>query len=50
MWDLLKYYKDDRILILTTHYMDEADVLGDKIAVMSKGKIECIGDSLQLKK
>ena len=49
MWDLLKYYKDSRIIILTTHYMDEADVLGDTIAIMSKGKIECIGDSLQLK-
>jgi len=50
MWDLLKNYKEGRVVILTTHYMDEADVLGDTIAIMSRGKIECVGDSLSLKK
>jgi ATP-binding cassette, subfamily A (ABC1), member 3 len=24
-WDLIKQYKDGRIILLTTHYMDEAD-------------------------
>lgn len=28
-WEMLKMYREDRIVILTTHYMDEADVLGD---------------------
>jgi ATP-binding cassette subfamily A (ABC1) protein 3 len=37
LWDLLKKYKRDRIIILTTHYMDEADVLGDRIGIMAKG-------------
>jgi len=50
MWDLLKNYKEGRVVILTTHYMDEADVLGDTIAIMSRGKIECVGDSLTLKR
>jgi len=50
MWDLMKSYKEGRVVILTTHYMDEADVLGDTIAIMSRGKIECVGDSLSLKK
>lgn len=27
IWDLLKSYKKDRIIILTTHFMDEADYL-----------------------
>lgn len=37
LWDMLKSYKKDRIIILTTHYMDEADVLGDRIGIMCKG-------------
>ncbi len=37
LWDMLKMYKKDKIIILTTHYMDEADVLGDRIGIMCKG-------------
>ena len=47
---MLKNYRRDRIIILTTHYMDEADVLGDRIAIMSHGKLMCLGTSLFLKK
>ena len=36
-------------MILTTHYMDEADVLADRIAIMSTGVIKCAGSSLFLK-
>ena len=49
-WDLIKRFKKGRIVILTTHYMDEADVLGDRIAIMSQGKLKCCGSSLFLKK
>jgi ABC-type multidrug transport system ATPase subunit len=49
IWDMLKKYKENRIIILTTHYMDEADVLGDRIAIMSQGQIKCVGSSLFLK-
>ena len=31
------------------HYMDEADLLADRIAVMSAGKLSCLGTSLFLK-
>jgi len=48
-WDLIKGLKKDKIIILTTHYMDEADELGDRIAVMVKGKLKCCGTSLFLK-
>jgi ATP-binding cassette subfamily A (ABC1) protein 3 len=37
MWTMLKEYKKDRIIILTTHYMDEADVLSDRIGIMTHG-------------
>lgn len=35
MWDMLQAYKEDRVIILTTHYMDEAEILGDTIGIMA---------------
>lgn len=49
LWNMLKNYKNNRIIILTTHYMDEADVLGDRIGIMANGKVLCLGSSLFLK-
>jgi ATP-binding cassette, subfamily A (ABC1), member 3 len=50
-WDLLKKKRSEgRVICLTTHYMDEADVLGDRIAIMSHGKLECVGSPMFLKK
>lgn len=49
LWDMLKDYKKDRIIILTTHNMDEADLLGDRIAIMSNGRIACLGGPMFLK-
>ena len=49
MWNILQKYKKNRIVVLTTHYMDEADVLGDRIGIMAKGKMTCLGSSIFLK-
>ena len=49
MWDMLKEYKRDRIILLTTHYMDEADVLGDRIGILAGGKMTCLGSPMFLK-
>jgi ATP-binding cassette subfamily A (ABC1) protein 3 len=49
LWDMLKEYKKDRIILLTTHYMDEADILGDRIGVMHEGMVTCLGSSMFLK-
>ena len=38
IWDLLIKYKSERTIILTTHFMDEADLLGDRIAIINCGK------------
>nr|XP_010596853.1 ATP-binding cassette sub-family A member 3-like [Loxodonta africana] len=48
-WDLLQQYKQDRTILLTTHYMDEADALGDRIAIMVSGTLQCCGSSIFLK-
>ncbi|CAK7304413.1 Phospholipid-transporting ATPase ABCA3 [Vulpes lagopus] len=42
-WDVLQEYKENRTILLTTHYMDEADILGDRIAIMVKGSLRCCG-------
>jgi ATP-binding cassette subfamily A (ABC1) protein 3 len=46
---MLKFYKRGRIVILTTHYMDEADILGDRIGIMASGQMTCLGSSIFLK-
>lgn len=37
-------------MLLTTHFMDEADLLGDRIAIMAGGRLQCCGSSFFLKK
>lgn len=49
IWEMLKNYKNDRIILLTTHFMDEADYLGDRIAIMAKGKLVTCGSNVFLK-
>ncbi|KAF3533317.1 hypothetical protein DY000_02040992 [Brassica cretica] len=41
--------KKGRAIILTTHSMEEADILGDRIGIMAKGRLRCIGTSIRLK-
>lgn len=50
LWDLLQAEKHGRTLLLTTHFMDEADLLGDRIAIMSEGRLQTCGSSYFLKK
>ncbi|XP_041049177.1 ATP-binding cassette sub-family A member 2 isoform X10 [Carcharodon carcharias] len=49
IWDLILKYKQGRTILLSTHYMDEADLLGDRIAIISHGKLKCCGSPLFLK-
>ena len=41
--------KKDRVILLTTHAMEEADALSDRIAVIVDGTLRCIGTPLFLK-
>ena len=47
--NLLKSLKENRILILTTHSMEEADELSDRILFLKSGRVKCIGTSFSLK-
>ncbi|KAJ4306030.1 hypothetical protein N0V88_000825 [Collariella sp. IMI 366227] len=49
IWDILLAERGRRTMILTTHFLDEADLLADYIAVMSKGTLRAQGTSVELK-
>mmetsp|Transcript_34316 Transcript_34316/g.33929 ORF Transcript_34316/g.33929 Transcript_34316/m.33929 type:complete len:164 (-) Transcript_34316:339-830(-) len=49
VWELIQKLKKDRVVILTTHSMEEADILSDKIVIIASGKIRCLGTQLSLK-
>ncbi|XP_017752415.1 PREDICTED: ATP-binding cassette sub-family A member 2-like [Eufriesea mexicana] len=49
MWSILQSRRHGKVILLTTHFMDEADILADRKAVISKGKLRCCGSSLFLK-
>ncbi|KAL2161940.1 hypothetical protein VTH06DRAFT_7725 [Thermothelomyces fergusii] len=49
IWDILLAERGRRTMILTTHFLDEADLLADYIAVMSRGNLRAHGTSAELK-
>ncbi|GIQ91278.1 ABC transporter A, ABCA, partial [Kipferlia bialata] len=51
VWDLVSRSKThDRTIVLTTHSMEEADTLSDRIGIMAHGTLRCIGSSAHLKR
>ncbi|MGC8497320.1 MAG: ABC transporter ATP-binding protein [Thermoplasmata archaeon] len=49
LWNLLSTMKKDRLIILTTHYLEEAEILGDKIGILDQGKLIGIGNIDELR-
>ncbi|OUM69510.1 hypothetical protein PIROE2DRAFT_19657 [Piromyces sp. E2] len=49
VWELLLENKKGCVTFITTHYMDEADLLSDRKMIISNGDIACLGTSLFLK-
>ena len=49
LWTMLKKHKRNRIILMSTHYMDEADILSDRVGVMVHGHLTCLGSSAFLK-
>lgn len=50
LWKEIESLKGKITIILTTHYMEEAEALSDEIAVMAKGKLKAVGTLAKLKK
>ncbi|EYC42025.1 hypothetical protein Y032_0546g3255 [Ancylostoma ceylanicum] len=48
-WTLLQEEKSRRTILLTTHFMEEADLLGDRIAILANGQLQCCGSGMYLK-
>ncbi len=49
IWEYIVQLKGEKTILLTTHYMDEADFLADRIGIMDEGKIAALGTSTELK-
>lgn len=49
VWKMIEEKKKGRTIILTTHSMEEADALGDRVVVVGKGKVQAQGTSIDLK-
>ena len=50
IWDLLREVRRTRTILMSTHDMEEADALGDRIIIMTSGKATCAGSTMFLKK
>lgn len=49
LWSVIQKMKGRITIILTTHYLEEAEALSDRIAIMVKGKLRAIGTAEELK-
>ncbi|KAM6219697.1 phospholipid-transporting ATPase ABCA7 [Rhynchocyon petersi] len=49
IWELLLKYREGRTLVLSTHHLDEAELLGDRVAVVADGRLCCCGSPLFLR-
>lgn len=50
LWKVLRNLKGKITIILTTHYLEEAEALCDRIAIMAKGSMKALGTAEELKK
>lgn len=49
IWDILLNERGNRTILLTTHFLDEANYLADRILILSEGKLRAEGSSVELK-
>ena len=50
LWEIIRALKGKVTIILTTHYMEEAEALSDRIAIMKDGKLLICGTAQQIKR
>lgn len=49
LWDMIMQLKGTVTMVLTTHYMEEAEALSDRIGIMKDGRLLCTGTAEELK-
>uniref|UniRef100_A0A674MJG4 ATP-binding cassette, sub-family A (ABC1), member 12 n=1 Tax=Takifugu rubripes TaxID=31033 RepID=A0A674MJG4_TAKRU len=49
IWDIVIQYKKNRTIIMSTHHLDEAEVLSDRVAFLESGGLKCCGSPFYLK-
>lgn len=49
LWETIRRVKHDKTILLTTHSLEEAETLSDRVAIMSQGRLKCIGEAEELK-
>ncbi len=49
LWSLIRRLKGETTVFMTTHYMEEAEALCDRVAIMKEGKVIAVGTPTQLK-
>ncbi|EDW03205.1 ATP-binding cassette sub-family A member 2 isoform X2 [Drosophila grimshawi] len=50
LWDILLLLRKEKAILVTTHYMEEAEVLGDTICILANGTLQENGSPLELKR
>ncbi|XP_045502150.1 ATP-binding cassette sub-family A member 2-like [Colias croceus] len=50
LWDLLASLRGSRTVLLSTHFMEEADALGDRVAALHAGRLRCHATTMRLKR
>jgi ABC-2 type transport system ATP-binding protein len=49
IWEYIAQLKGKKTILLTTHYMEEADSLSDRIGIIDEGRVVALGTSQELK-
>ena len=49
LWGVIRGLKGRTAIILTTHYLEEAEALADRIGIMNRGRLQAVGTAAQLK-
>lgn len=48
LWSVIRESKQDRAIILTTHSMEEAEALCDRVGIFVNGELQCIGNAKEV--
>jgi ABC-2 type transport system ATP-binding protein len=50
LWEVIRSLKGKITIVLTTHYMEEAEALSDRIGIMKSGHLLAVGTAEELKR